>query len=94
MKQHQLYIALSLVAVLGAVMLSGCRDDKSEDSKDAGQPFERQPPPADEGIYGFAHGCFAVEAYDGDRTLRFTAATSPSSSRSWAVGRSTSTRKA
>lgn len=34
-------------------------------------PFEREPAPAGLGMYGYVNGCFTVEAYDGDRTVRY-----------------------
>ena len=37
------------------------------------QPFKRDAPPADPGIHGYAHGCYAVEVFDGDRTVSFVA---------------------
>jgi len=39
------------------------------------EPLVLEPPPADEGIYGFAHGCYTLEAFDGYRTLRHLTAT-------------------
>ena len=32
--------------------------------------LELPPPPPDDGLYGFVHGCYAIEAFDGYRTLR------------------------
>ncbi len=47
---------------------AGCSDGEGD------APFVRQPPPADQGIYGFAHGCYAVETYDGARDVKFVVA--------------------
>ena len=33
--------------------------------------FTRDPAPPHDGIYSFAHGCYAVEAFDGIQTLRY-----------------------
>ncbi len=36
-----------------------------------GDTFQRQPPPEDKGVYDYAHGCYAVEAFDGAKTVTF-----------------------
>jgi len=33
--------------------------------------FEREPAPVGLGIYGYVHGCFTIEAFDGDKTVRY-----------------------
>jgi hypothetical protein len=37
------------------------------------EPFERELAPTGLGLYGYANGCFTVEAYDGDKTVRYLA---------------------
>lgn len=50
-------------------------DSEPDGAMDAAlPPFDRQPAPAHDGIYGFAHGCYVVEVFDGERTLRYVAA--------------------
>jgi microsomal dipeptidase-like Zn-dependent dipeptidase len=54
-----------------AALVLACSADPATEA----DTFERQPPPADEGVYGFANGCYAVEAFDGAKTLRYLGAT-------------------
>ncbi len=61
----------ALLAVLAMALGAGCSDGGAGDDK----AFVRDPPPADDGIYGFANGCYAVETFDGKATLTFVAPT-------------------
>ncbi len=61
MRRSPMPVTLCLMAALTI----GCSD--GDDSDD----FDRQAPPADEGIHGFANGCYAVESFDGHKTLRY-----------------------
>jgi microsomal dipeptidase-like Zn-dependent dipeptidase len=72
-----------------ACLVTGCSasDSPSSPANDAPSPpdahaaiddvvavdFVRDPAPAHDGIYSFAHGCYAVEAFDGVDTLRYLA---------------------
>lgn len=73
-------LALGLVAT--AAGLSGCGEPSqanrapadsadAQQATDAAAPFVRDPAPAALGVYGYAHACVTLEAYDGDRTVRF-----------------------
>jgi len=56
-----------LALALGA----GCSDGDAGEAK----AFVRDPPPADDGTYGFANGCYALETFDGEAALTFVAPT-------------------
>ena len=61
--------ALALGTLLA--LAAGCSDGDADGDKPG---FSHDPPPADQGIYGFANGCYAVETFDGAKTLTFIAA--------------------
>ena len=68
MKCRHRLLAISLLLAL----FGGCGDESSG----ADASFARQPPPADKGIHGYANGCYAVEVFDGSKTLRYIRADS------------------
>ena len=76
MKRSSLYLCLPLAAALAI----GCGDDDAAGTptdaantpESAEKPaFERDPPPADKGIHGYANGCYTLEVFDGESTLRY-----------------------
>jgi microsomal dipeptidase-like Zn-dependent dipeptidase len=68
---------LGLAALLATLVgLSGCENAASEGKEpagtaDAATTFVREPAPQGLGVYGYAHACVTVEAYDGDHTVRY-----------------------
>jgi len=60
MYRAALLLAFGLIA---ALTIKCAADDATGD-------FVRQPPPANDGIHGYASGCYAIEAFDGAHTLR------------------------
>ena len=65
MRPSPRHLGLCLLAAFGFA----CGTDPGEEPT----TFDRQPPPADHGIHGYASGCYAVEAFDGVKTLRYVA---------------------
>lgn len=59
-------LAAALLTLLLAT--SGCG------TTDEADPFERAQAPTPLGVHGYAHACRTVEAYDGDRTVRYLVA--------------------
>lgn len=57
-----------------AALAAACSDVGDEPD------FVRQPPPADQGIHGVANGCYAVETFDGARSVRFVVASADGAS--------------
>jgi len=58
------------------LLWSACPEDTTPASvADAGLDISRPAPPADDGIYGYAHGCYAVEAFDGTGAPTYLQAT-------------------
>lgn len=72
------FSALAALATLAALAMACSSGPNTAPSKsdaasfDTGTaPFEREVAPAGLGLYGYANGCFTVEAYDGDHTVRY-----------------------
>lgn len=61
--------AITAVALLAFSTLVGCSTDADDPA------FEREAAPDSLGVYGYVHGCFTVEAYDGARSVRYLRAT-------------------
>ena len=60
---------LVLGVLLGALAVGCDGDDVAETVG-----FDRQPPPANDGVHGYASGCYAIEGFDGASTLQHVTA--------------------
>lgn len=65
---HRMTGVYRFLWALPLVWMSGCEGH-------AQLPFVREAPPADDGVHGYANGCYAVEGFDGQQSPRFVAAT-------------------
>ena len=59
-------------ASAGSGDTGGAQSDAPDDNDtDTAEPFDHGEAPNGLGVHGYAHACVALEAFDGDRTLRF-----------------------
>ncbi len=47
----------------------GCDGASTEDVAPEGPPLELPPPPANEGLYAYANGCYSMQGFNGKRTV-------------------------
>ena len=67
------YLALPLLSLVAP----GCGSDTDPATGPSNEPpatIDRDSPPADDGIYGYANGCYSMEGFDGATTLFHVAA--------------------